>query len=42
MGGYFACLDPREGLGMDRLQITDGSHEVDDLERLTVRFSEWP
>jgi len=36
---YSACLNPQAGLGVDRLQIMEKSHDLDNLERLMDRLS---
>ena len=37
---YSACLNPRAGLGVDRNQIMEKSHDIQNLERLMERLSE--
>ena len=36
---YSACLNRAAGLGMDKLQIMEKSHDLDNLERLMAGFS---
>ena len=36
---YSACLNPDAGLGMDRLQIMEKSHDTENMGRLMDRLS---
>ena len=38
-GRYSACLDPRAGLGVDRMQMMEKCHDVENLGRLMNRIS---